>query len=141
MRLKQYMTEQRVDILYLQETHFTPDILQELQLQFTELDMQTAYDSNLSKGCTVLINTNLEYDIINCISDPNGRYILLNITLDLITYTLSNIYANNNLKEQKNLFHTINILINNNIIGGDVNDTLTNNDRQSRQDIKKSVRQ
>ena len=50
----------------------------------------------------------------------------------MITYTLINIYENINFKERNKIFNTINILINNNAI-------FTNNDRESRNYIKKPV--
>lgn len=58
-----------------------------------------------------------------------GRFVFMNILVDNNTYTLVNVYANNDKNNRNNFFQNINKLIADKaqglkIIGGDMNDKL-----------------
>ena len=67
-------------------------------------------------------------------ADKNGRYLLLQVTINDTNFYLCNIYSPNNVSEQKTFFlNLLNILINTCsagevIIGGDFNCSLTAQD-------------
>ena len=133
-RLIEYIKNQRVDILYLQETHFTIDICKTIRSEFDGWDTFHSYGTTSSRGCSIFINKRLSYTTIDSHIDTLGRYILLNILLDDTTYSLLNIYAYNDKLSRNLFFDSINELVENNaqgikIIGGDMNDVLKQEDR------------
>ena len=133
-RLIEYIKNQRVDILYLQETHFTIDICKTIRSEFDGWDTFHSYGTSSSRGCSIFINKRLSYTTIDSHIDTLGRYILLNILLDDTTYSLLNIYAYNDKLSRNLFFDSINELVENNaqglkIIGGDMNDVLEQEDR------------
>lgn len=136
-RLKQYITMQKAEIVFIQESHFTPEISDSIREEFDNWNIYNAFGSNLSRGCSILVNKKFNCDIINFSLDRNGRYVLLNILVDNKTYTLVNLYANNDKKNRNDFFQNIHTTIENEaqgilILGGDFNDTLGVKDRLSK---------
>ena len=133
-RLQQYAILQKVQILLIQETHFTKDISPLLNEEFDSWHLYHSFGSNISRGCSILIHKTFDCAITNFKLDENGRYVLLNLEIENSQYTLINVYANNDSKNRNIFFQTISSLIENNsegslIIGGDMNDTLESKDR------------
>ena len=140
-RLIEYIKLQNVDILYLQETHFTKDMFNSLRSEFAQWDIFHSCGTSTSRGCSIFINKRLMYTSIDSHIDTLGRYILLNILLDDTTYTLLNVYAYNDKTSRNLFFDSINDLVENNaqgikIIGGDMNDVLQPIDRLSSNDSR-----
>lgn len=134
MRLKEYIRLQKVDIVFLQETHFTADISNTVRLEFEQWHIINSYGTNTSKGCSILTNKSLSYEILDFTSDTLGRYIILNISIDETIYSLINIYAYNDKVSRNNFYQNINSLVELHaqglkIIGGDMNDVLSSLDR------------
>ena len=59
-----------------------------------------SHGSNHSRGVLVLINEQLQYEINNIVTDDEGRYILLKMTIQESPFLLLNLYAPTKLNEQ-----------------------------------------
>ena len=66
-----------------------------------------AHGSNHSCGVLVLIKDGLEFDMKSKLADNNGRYILLDVTVQGSNYIMGNIYAPNKTKEQCSFFEDL----------------------------------
>ena len=60
-----------------------------------------------SCGVLILVKHSLEFDLKSILADDNGRYILLNATVQGCNYFLSNIYAPNKVREQCSFFEEL----------------------------------
>ena len=130
-KMFKYLQNQKVDIIFLQETHSTKEV--EL---FWKCQMKGSFyfshGTNLARGVLVFIRDGLNFDLLNMNSDENGRYIMLKIQLYDQIVTLTNVYAPNNIREQKVFWQKLRSLWNTDenlgetifIVGGDFNVTL-----------------
>ena len=75
-----WIEKQKSDITFLQETYSTPEIINDWKFQWLG-KMIFSHGSNRSRGVLVLINEQLQYDINNIVIDDEGRYILLEMTI------------------------------------------------------------
>ena len=130
--------------MFLQETHFSVDISNTLRSEFDQWEIIHAYGTSSSKGCSIFITKKLSYEVIDFHTDPLGRFIILNISIDDTIYTLINIYANNDKVSRNIFFQSINELAGQNsqgikIIGGDMNDVLSSSDRYNSKSVIKPV--
>ena len=66
-----------------------------------------SHGSNHSRGVLVLINEQLQYEINNIVTDDEGRYILLEMTIQESPFLLLNLYAPTKLNEQIAFFQEI----------------------------------
>ena len=133
-RLKQYMLTQKADIFFIQETHFTHELMPIINNEFIDWKFYNSYGNNKSRGCSILFKKSLNCDITHFILDSKGRYILINIVIDSTPYCLINIYACNDKVSRNSFFESLTNVIEDNsegmlILGGDFNDTLNLNDR------------
>ena len=91
-----------------------------------------AGNSTNSRGVAILINNTFEYSINKCIKDPEGRYIIIEISItNLFTFFFINVYGpNRDDPEWFNiLFDKVGILTNGTEIWtGDWNVALSEND-------------
>ena len=55
-RLIQCLNYQTVDIVFLQETHFTTDLFNTLAVEFSNWSIYNAYGTSNNRGCSILIN-------------------------------------------------------------------------------------
>ena len=79
-------------IVYLQETHSTPEVEQNWKDEWNG-EIIFSHGSSQSRGVAVLIPKTLSWDIKDIITDSNGRYIILKICNDNECYVLVNVYA------------------------------------------------
>lgn len=133
-RLKQYILSQKCHILLLSETHITVDIEKLFEKEFNEWQIFHSFGSSNSRGCSILINKSIHFDIIDTLKDTHGRYLLLNIAIDNNVFTILNIYAHNELSKRNNFFNDLSKTLNENaqgyiIVGGDMNDIIQSSDR------------
>ena len=70
-----------------------------------------SHGTNHSKGVMILINPSLECKIEKCITDKNGRFIILKLSFDEQSIVLVNIYAPNDVQQQLKFFSTLNQLL------------------------------
>ena len=88
-----------------------------------------AHGSNRSCGVLVLVKNSLEFELKFTVADENGRYILLDVTVQGSNYIIGNVYAPNKIQEQCSFFDKLqhkldNLVTGQNqriIIGGDFN--------------------
>ena len=70
-----------------------------------------SHGTNHSKGVMILINPSLECKIEKCITDKNGRLIILKLSFDEQSIVLVKIYAPNDVQQQLKFFSTLNQLL------------------------------
>ena len=81
-------------IVLLQETHSTTHT-ERLWKNEWDGDMFFSHGTGASKGVAFLFKQNVHKTIHKCITDKEGRYVVLDIELDDIRCTLVNLYAPN----------------------------------------------
>ncbi len=107
----------------LQETHSTEHDIEKWKEEWGN-DIFTSHGEGNSRGVGIFLYGKMEVEIHSQISDPNGRYIILDITIYDTRLTLGNVYGPN--KDDPNFFLTVIDYIescnnDNRIIGGDFN--------------------
>ena len=138
LRLLEWIKQQKIDIMFINETHFTNDIVKEINHDFKGYCMYHSFYTSASRGCSILIkNGKFEHEVLDVINDRNGRYLLLNVNVSESILTLVNIYAPNIKSERNKFYETLSNVLENEskglkFLGGDFNDTLSVNDRVSR---------
>ena len=70
-----------------------------------------SHGSSNSKGVMILVNPKLELKVEKCITDKNGRYILLDLIVDESHIILLNIYAPNDINQQVTFFRSLQNLL------------------------------
>ena len=63
--------------------------------------MEFSHGTSASRGCLILISSNLEHTIIDVKSDPNGRFLLIKCEIQGEKFFLVNAYAPNSEKEHQ----------------------------------------
>ena len=112
----------KAKIICLQETHSSPE-----DVQFWESEWggpcYWSHGTTDSKGCAVLIDRDADFKVNNCISDSDGRYVLLQYSLYEQNFTLINVYAPNedNPEFWLNIFRLFEEYEGNRILVGDFN--------------------
>ena len=114
----------KADILCLQETHFIKEIEKKIYSEWNGLCFYSHGRSN-AKGVAILCRKGLDIKINSVKTDDSGNFIILQIMLDSINFTLVNIYAPNIDSPSffKNIFDTLDSFDDNDslIICGDYN--------------------
>ena len=108
LRLIEYIKQQKAHFIYLQETHFSPDIENSLNLLFSDFHTYHAFGTSNSRGCSILIRKDINFKYLNHKLDSDGRYVILNIERNQNTFSLINIYAPNSKKERNVYFRQLN---------------------------------
>ena len=52
----------------------------------------------------ILVNPNLDFNVEKCVSDKNGRFLILNLIIDELHLIMVNIYAPNNANQPVTFF-------------------------------------
>jgi exonuclease III len=110
--------EQNVSIACIQDTHFDSKLIKKVKAEWGFRAESTSYSSN-SRGVCVLFNNNVEYTIRKVNVDPNGNFIINDLTItNCIRLTLVNIYGPNsdNPDFYQQLQNKIDIFENNSIL-------------------------
>lgn len=121
LRVINHLIKLGADVCFLQETHLTETELQHLNFKQFDKIYSSTYNSK-QRGVSILINKDIHFSLNHSIMDPDGRFIIINATLNHTTFTLANIYGPNN--DDPSFFHNLfSILSNSNnlIIAGDFN--------------------
>lgn len=99
-----HLSKLKADICFLQETHITQ--YESQQLQFKQYDkIFSATFNSKQRGVSILINKNIQFTQNSIISDPEGRFIIMNVTINNTPFTLVNIYGPNN--DDSLFFHNL----------------------------------
>ena len=82
-------------VYFLQEVHCTKD---KEPLWSSEWGFSAIFSnfSSTSSGVCILFNNNFQFEIMRQFSDPNGRFIIVDVKMENRIITLVNIYAPNN---------------------------------------------
>lgn len=94
LRLYEWIKEQKVKIIFLQETHFDNKLIENIK-QETKREIFSSNGTSTSRGVAILLDCELDYKMINTCKDNDGRLIMINIEIENIIYTLVNVYAPN----------------------------------------------
>ena len=90
-----YLRDKSASIYCIQDTHFTPNMEKIIQMQWG-YEMVSSYGTSNSRGVSILFNNNFEYKLMECNSDKDGNYIMINIEVEhKFTVTILNIYGPN----------------------------------------------
>ena len=118
------------DIIFLQETHSVVSVENRWKSEWGG-DIFFSHGESNKKGVAILVNNKLDYKVNEEIVDENGRYIILNISVDGTDFLLVNFYAptKNFEAEQVVYIDQLRILLEdqldqNMILGGDFNTVL-----------------
>ena len=133
-RFKEWTLQQKANIVFIQESHFTADIMSAVTRDFHNWHTCHSFGTSSSRGCSIFIHESVDFKVIKSIEDENGRFILLNTEVSDNQFTLINIYANNEMKYRNRFIKKLSSLIESEavgikLLGGDFNDTLTTSDR------------
>ena len=101
-----WLQKQNADVIFLQETYSSKEIENNWRCQWKG-PMFFAHGSDHSCGVLVLIKDGLEFDMKSKLADDNGRYILLDVTVQGSNYIMGNIYAPKKTKEQCSFFEDL----------------------------------
>lgn len=118
-----WLKRKHFDLCLLQETHSSEKSNSKWE---TEWGYKCIFSNNTtnSRGVAILLNNTFCHSINKTIIDPEGRYIILDITINNNRITLVNLYGPN--LDQPTFFTTLNTKLagldnNNTVIGGDFN--------------------
>lgn len=134
LRFYEWVKRQKCDIIYMQETHFDINIENDMKIE-SNFDYFYSHGTSNSCGQAILIHKQLNCDIIEEQRDSHGRILLLNVEIENNIYSLVNVYAPNNGTERNAFYRHLKDFINVHaigtlILGGDMNDALTDLDRK-----------
>ena len=119
----QYFYTKNIDIALTQETHSCSETEKSWRDEW-DGTIYFSHGTSAARGACIFIRSHVEHEVHKEISDANGRYVILDITLDGTRLTLASIYAPND--DDPEFFievrNKIEGLTNDNrVIGGDIN--------------------
>ena len=109
-----------------------------IQVIFGRLNISSqhfSHESSNGKGVIILVNPNLELKVEKCISDKNGRYILLDLVVDESHIILLNIYPPNDINQQVTCLRSPKNIV----VAGDFNCALMEMDKKEGNSIFKKA--
>ena len=136
-----WLKHQNIDIAFLQETYCTSNHVDNIIKSCNNFGYKSFHaitDSNHSRGVSILISNKLDFNVHSTQDDNNGRILLVNIDIEGVKFTLTNIYAPNKVNERIVFFQNLSDFLeqykldeSETVLGGDFNCTLRNEDRES----------
>ena len=141
-RVYLWMKNQQCNVMFIQESHFTENIQSDIQKEFKG-QIIFNHGNSQSRGVAILIKDHLNAKIIDVYKDEDGRLIVANVEIEESIYTLVNVYAPNIPRIRNSFFKKVKTSIEENssgllIVGGDMNDILTDTDTKNKQQKRKS---
>ena len=127
-----WIIKQNSDICFLQETYSTEEIENQWKKQWPG-DIYFAHGSFHSRGVAILVRKSFDFKFKSIRFDKEGRYLILEATIQDVPFLLVNIYAPNTTTQQTMFFQTLSELIYDGgfnesdqriILGGDLNVTI-----------------
>ena len=120
--------KQQADICFLQETYSTKELENSWKMQWKG-QMFFSRGSEHSRGVLILIKNSLEFELKSVRQDSQGRFVLVEASVQDQKFIFLNIYAPNKTNEQTIFFDRIKDELDNTcidddcriIIGGDFN--------------------
>ena len=87
--------------IFLQETHSSPALAKEFKEDFGKDNaLYLCHGASNARGVAIGFCGTFNYKVKKEIADPNGRYLIMHITLGDTNYILTNIYNENEEKDQ-----------------------------------------
>ena len=123
-----WLMKDKSDICFLQESYSTPEVERIWKSQWKG-QMFFSHGTEHSKGVLILIKNSLEFELKTSKVDQNGRFIILEASVQDHPFLFVNLYAPNKTNEQSMFFEEISEELDNLslaedcniIIGGDFN--------------------
>ena len=122
-----FLRDQKCEAYFLQETYSK---LNDENIWSSEWGgvILFSHGTTHSKGVCILMNPSFNFTFENSHKDQNGRIVSVDVNLNGSKFSLYNIYAPNEQRQQQEFLHDFNIMSNtdieNVIVGGDWNITL-----------------
>ena len=118
-----WLKRKKVDICFLQEVHSTKDLELKWRNEWGYEAFFSSGKSN-SKGVAILFNNTFEFKIHNKTQDTDGRFIILDLTINEKRITIMNVYGPN--QDDPMFYESVKVKVEGNIhnsviIGGDFN--------------------
>ena len=114
LQVFQHIKETKCDIYCLQDTHFLKKQFNTIYTQWNAECFLSCSTSN-SRGVAILFSKSIEYKIYKNIVDDNGNYVILDLSVGEIRFTLVSLYGPNS--DNPSFYETIFKIIEN--IGND----------------------
>ena len=95
----QYIRQKNYNIICLQDVHLENKIESYVKNEWGYKFFLAGLTSN-ERGVMILVNNNFEHDIGRIVADPNGNFLILEITIKGKKITLVNIYGPNEDRPQ-----------------------------------------
>ena len=141
LKLFHWVKNLNIDIVMFQETYSYETCENDWMNDWGTKNAFFSHGTNHSKGCLTIINSRVDIKVLNTQLDTKGRYIILELEINDEKYTVSNIYAPNDISykdkyfnELKEILITCNVDESSNLIlGGDWNTILLDINRYSMQ--------
>ena len=99
-----YLRMKKFSIICLQDTHFTPQVLSQIQREWGYKCFHSTFKSN-ARGTSIFITNTFEFKLNGYIEDPNGNHLILDINIEDKRILLISIYAPN--KDTPTFFHDL----------------------------------
>ncbi len=135
-KLFTWLRDLNVNIVALQETYCTVKNQTYFNSSWGGKVFHSLTNSSHSRGVAILFSKTFKGNYLNSHSSADGRIVLVNFEIEEQQYSIVNIYAPNVEKDRSEFFKKVNKWINqysinvdNNIIVGDFNCCLNNQDR------------
>ena len=143
-----WIENQKIDIVFIQETYCTKANYAKIQKDWKGLGNYCLSNSPHSRGVATLFRKGLNIETINVENREDGRGQLINAIINDNLVTFINIYGPNKEQDRKTFFHNISkwikdkaLAMDNIILGGDLNVCLNDTDRSTRTHDKDKSRQ
>ena len=101
-----WVKNQEADIIFLQETYSTPDVVDNWKYQWSG-EMFYSHGSNHSKGVLVLIRDTLQFELKSVKNDTHGRFVIVEALVQESPVLLINIYAPNKTNEAVDFYEDL----------------------------------
>lgn len=95
LKVINHLLKIQADICLLQETHLT-DIRNTILKSTHFPHILTSNYNSRQRGVAIMINNKIKFNHNNTILDPEGRYIVINISIDSNPLTIVNLYGPTN---------------------------------------------
>ena len=122
--LKEFFKAKKLNIVLLQETHIAQWDYKEKIENELECKSYWSFGSNSSRGTSILIFNNFEYEVLNFKRDSEGRVVTVDVKIENNIFKIASIYCPNEEKERKTFLDNLNIFLMGTqplILGGDWN--------------------
>lgn len=89
-----YLKDKNYNIYFLQDTHFTSDEEQNIQLFWDGKTYFSSFRSN-SRGVAILFKNNFDFKVKNTTCDANGNFLIVEVEIENKDFLLVNVYGPN----------------------------------------------